>query len=554
MVHNRQSIRAVSFAVLAVAMVAAAAVAPSADSERAEGSQSPPLARDNADAAAVASPYGVTCWHSTEHAIDEMEALGVEWVRIPVMWRWHEPREGEFYWETDHWGGAGRLDTWLSRLSARGFKVCACLLGPPSWAREQVDGQPGLPYPDKMAAFCAALATRYGPMIDCYEVISEQYVLAAHKRDEQAIRYIPILTACRKAIKSISPDSLIACCGMWAPHGDCTCMTYLGELYRAGGKDLFDVANVHFYIGNNRKQDPRPYLEFQLAYLRWVMAHYGDEGKELWITEYGYAVPNEGQNDGPFTHFEQAFYLSATQDICRRSGVVTRTFWYQLRNDDGMALIHTQFADEEGSDDYRRPAYWTYQWYISEYPMWDKEDVVDRWAPDTANPVPIQNAGFEDDVTGWWGNATWDPTRAHSGAASAKITVSGEETGATQVIDLGPEPSPGYVLTGYLRPNPNVGARMAIGFRTADKKWCGHVNGNTIYDPLGCGAPDQWHEIQIGVQTPPDAAEAVIYVWATEGEGDIWYDDVQLLPFRKQEGMRADGDTQPDGDPEGSGG
>jgi hypothetical protein len=472
------------------------------------------------------SPYGVTSWHATDHTCDRLADLGVKWVRMPVMWRWHEPAEGQFNWETEDWGGAGKLDTWIDQLAGRGYSISVCVMSPPEWAKEHVGG---LPLPDKMAAFCTALARRYDGKIACYEILADETFFLPQDRDRQAVSYVPILKACYQAIKAVNSKNLVACCGIWGPHGDTAYMTYLGELYRAGAKGFFDVANIHFYTGNDDAEDPRPSLTFHLACLRWVMERYGDQGKSIWLTEFGYAVPHDSQNNGKYTEEEQATYLHDTLDICRESGLVSKVFWYQFRNNDGMALISTHYEGEEGSDDHTRPAFYTYKSYIAGYPTWPAKSRTPPWQVDRANSVSIQNAGFENGTTGWSGNVAQDTTYAHSGRASGKITGLSKETVAYHAVVL-EEDAFAYLLTGYVRANPNVPARMGIAFTGDDPgEWLTHYVTNTVYQPTAPG--EEWTLLQIAVPVPEGAKKAIVYIVARSGEGDIWFDDIELVPY-----------------------
>ena len=472
------------------------------------------------------SPYGVTGVSWEPYVIGRMNEMGVRWARIMVSWDRHEPVENQFDWNPDYWGGTGKLDTWIPALAAQGFSISVLIQTPPAWS---LDRPGGIPVPSKMAGFCRALAQHFGAQINCIEILTEENCQCDDMPSRQADRFVPVLKECYQAIKSVNPNILVAMSGVPGPHGDPDYMTYMGELYRAGAKSYFDVANIHFYPGNNQRGDPIPDLTVALAHIRWVMGRYGDTGKRLWITEIGYAVPWTSQNNGQYTEAEQATYLVNTMDVCRRSGIVERVFWYQLRNDDGMALICSPCSVPDGTYDTVRPAFYAYKNYITKWPRWNTKDTAKAWQTDRAEAVSIQNAGFENGTTGWWGNVVLDSTVAHSGTASGKIVISGKEGGASQEVILTAHAS-AYMLTGYMKGDGNVGARMALTYTNAQHENLLHYNGNTIFDSTA-GEPDGWHQFQIAVPVPPGATRAYVYIWALTGSGAVWYDDIELVPY-----------------------
>jgi hypothetical protein len=311
---------------------------------------------------------GINTFHGDPATCDLVDELGVKWVRIQTHWRAIEPVRGEYNWESEWWGGAGRLDTIIGNLHERGYKITFCVCEPPEWA---LMPRSRLPLPGEAARFCTELATRYNGKIQCYEVLAEEPVWSHEVYDHQAIKYVSILKDCYQAIKAVNPNNLVATCAMWGRYyTDTTYLKYLPDLYGAGAKRYFDIVNIHHYLGNATLEAPGNGLRSDLECLKRVMASNGDSKKPIWVTEFGYAVPNKNsdgipvQNDGLCTEEQQAEYLTTTLDICRASGVVKNAFWYQLRNDDGMALVYTKFAP---GDDRKRPAFYAYKDWVKKW-------------------------------------------------------------------------------------------------------------------------------------------------------------------------------------------
>ncbi|MFN2165989.1 MAG: beta-galactosidase, partial [Anaerolineae bacterium] len=110
-------------------------------------------------------------------ALDDVESLGVQWVRQRFPWREVEPEGGRYDW--------ARWDAVVEATSRRGLKLIAVLDGPPDWALRHAP----VPLPcappwrvEAYARYVGAFARRYGEAIEAYQVWDEPNLSQAQDR------------------------------------------------------------------------------------------------------------------------------------------------------------------------------------------------------------------------------------------------------------------------------------------------------------------------------------------------------------------------------------
>ena len=275
------------------------------------------------------SPYGINDWNWTDTAMQAARDAGIGWMRIQgALWTKIEPVEGQRQWNS---GPTSRIDDYMAQASRYGMKVTVPVSLAPDWAK-----QPGLvlPRPEPYADFITALLQRYPGQIAAVEVLAEENTVtwpATKNRD--AIHYVPILKAAYQAIKAVSPDILVVAQSLWGlPRGT------LEDIYAFGGKGFFDVVNMHYYPGNGA---PSIGYNWWITDTHNVMAKYGDGGKPIWVTEFGWAINDEQKSASTVVSpQQQSEYMNYVLTNSMKSGFVQRVFPYDLQDDDGMAMIH----------------------------------------------------------------------------------------------------------------------------------------------------------------------------------------------------------------------
>ena len=287
----------------------------------------------------------------------QIQDLRFRWVRLQVRWYWLEPSKGQFSWITDDW---------VRAANAAGIKVLFSVLGSPAWAAigSSTEGPPANNY--DFGDFMAAMAARYSGKpgsvgrVDAYEIWNEQNLSRewSSPRGLRADDYVALLRVAYSRIKAVDP-SIIVVAGAPTPVGwtgpdNVDDFAYLGQMYQAGLKNYCDAVGIHpsgfanppdmRYTGGdpdpNRGHDDNRQFYFlpTIEGYHNIMAQFGDGGKKLWATEFGWAsVDGLGVTPVPGyeyaadnTEAEQADYIVRAYQIGREKGYMGVMFLWNL--------------------------------------------------------------------------------------------------------------------------------------------------------------------------------------------------------------------------------
>ncbi len=282
--------------------------------------------------------------------------LGIRWAKWQVQWKDFEG------------GGPGQRnwpDDVVNAFNGAGINLLASIVKAPQWARGanpdmSVEGPPA--DPNTYAAFVGEFAARYCGRVQAIEVWNEQnlhYEWGNERLD--AARYVRLLAAAYGAIKRGCPSTIVVS-GAPTPTGAqppaaIRDTTYLEQMYRAGLKNVSDAIGVHpsgfgnppdarfqdwqagTYARPSHVSDPSFYFRNTMEQYRNIMVKYGDGGKRLWPTEFGWA-----STGSPFPGYEYATYNSEQQqgeyivrayEIMRGWGWVGVAFLWNLNYNNG---------------------------------------------------------------------------------------------------------------------------------------------------------------------------------------------------------------------------
>jgi hypothetical protein len=144
-----------------------------------------------------------------EQRVDQLDALGVDVVRVTVDWRATEPRPGVWNW--------ARADRLLGALHEEGIAPLVTLYGSPGWAN---GGHPENWAPvstTSFAAFARAMAKRY-PYVRLWTIWNEPNQRRWLRPTTPATYVKKLLNPAYAAIHAVSPGSQVAG-GVTAPRG-----------------------------------------------------------------------------------------------------------------------------------------------------------------------------------------------------------------------------------------------------------------------------------------------------------------------------------------------
>jgi hypothetical protein len=282
--------------------------------------------------------------------------LGMRWVKWQVQWKDFEG------------GGPGQRnwpDDVVNAFNGAGIQLLASIVKAPQWARPgntdmSVEGPPA--DPNTYASFVGEFAARYCGRVQAIEVWNEQNLHYEWGNEPlSAARYMQLLKAAYVAIKRACPSTIVVSGGPTPtgalPPAAIRDTTYLEQMYKAGLKNYSDAIGAHpsgfgnppdvrfqdWQAGNYSRpshvSDPSFYFRNTMEQYRNIMVKYGDGGKRIWPTEFGWA-----STGSPWPGYEYAAYNSEQQqgeyivrayEIMRSWGWVGVAFLWQLNYNNG---------------------------------------------------------------------------------------------------------------------------------------------------------------------------------------------------------------------------
>jgi hypothetical protein len=241
--------------------------------------------------------------------LDELQALGVDNVRIYVPWRFIEAQQGTYDWSA--------MDVIMNAAAERNMGVLAAINSTPQWVDPQQNSFPGAADPTiQLAAFTnfvKAFATKYGSDVSAYEIWNEANFDQYYDPISPA-SYTAILKAVYPALKAIDPSATVVAAGLGAGSTTAATMNpvdFVAAMYAAGAKGYFDALAFHPYQETTpfSQGNTAAYPLQQAQAMAALMASNGDYitdasgqplldasgnpvTKKLWITEYGLPTSN----------------------------------------------------------------------------------------------------------------------------------------------------------------------------------------------------------------------------------------------------------------------
>lgn len=224
-----------------------------------------------------------------------IENSGFTWVRQFADWDEIEPVEGQYNWNT--W------DTIIESMeSYPNLELVVVLMNTPSWARintlSQTVTRTAPPQSlETFANFASAFATRYGHIIDYYQIWDEPNLDDAWGLlDPKPTDYVALLSEAYVAIHNADPSASVISAAL-APTTEnsgqnISDIRFLEAMYRRGAKDVMDIVAGKPYGFDQPALDRQvneTHLNFsRIIALREVMTAHGDGKKPLWASHWGW--------------------------------------------------------------------------------------------------------------------------------------------------------------------------------------------------------------------------------------------------------------------------
>jgi polysaccharide biosynthesis protein PslG len=278
-------------------------------------------------------------WPRMTGQIGRAATAGSDTLRFTVSWGHVEATPGVFNF--------AYYDSVYQAMLREGIRPLLIVQGAPCWATapaycDHPGTAPPTPAHDsRWRSFLAEVARRY-PQARGIEVWNEANVKFFFKGGPDPARYATLLRLAHEGVRSTGSPVPVISSGLAAyPRNKAVGMGYsnfLRGVYAAGGGKLHaDGVGYHAYSGRGPKEDYVSGVRSQIADLKDVMVAYGDQDREIWITETGF--PTSGNN--AFSPDQQAKALSL--------------IYQSLRSTPGIPLIlvhrwraHTSDGSEAG--------------------------------------------------------------------------------------------------------------------------------------------------------------------------------------------------------------
>jgi hypothetical protein len=287
--------------------------------------------------------------------LDRLQSLGVDLVRINVIWSDVERSEGHFGWNS--------YDSIVKGLHKRGIDVVLTLVSAPSWA----NGGRGTNWAPlngtAFAGFAAAAAHRY-PFVTRWLIWNEPNQRRWLRPTEPATYVKRLLNPAYAAIHKVLPHALVGG-GVTAPRaatGGVSPLAWIKGMAAAH-------AHLDAYAHNPYPLSPTetPFSggcthcsTLTMATLPQLVADVGHafgKGKRIWLTEYGY------QTDPPDNFLgvsldQQALYMSEAALRAYAQPRVDMLINYLIQDEPDLARWQSGILTTDGAE---KPAYQAFE-------------------------------------------------------------------------------------------------------------------------------------------------------------------------------------------------
>ncbi|HEX9370122.1 MAG TPA: hypothetical protein VF897_03920 [Roseiflexaceae bacterium] len=260
-------------------------------------------------------------WQDRGRVLTLSKTAGVSWIRQQVRWMDLHDQSGAIYW--------GELDNIVNDSANAGVKLLLSIVAAPNWATP--DGRNGLPsraHFGDFNNFMGQMAARYKGKVQAYEIWNEQNLAAENGGSvANANFYMDMLVGASQAIKASDPAAIVV---SGAPSSTETNRSDIAISDVTFARQMFadprfrsavDVVGVHPGGAGNPPDsmwpdNPGPgpgwtnSREFYFRRVEDIRAAMVDSGlgdMKIWITEFGWATPNNtpGYGFGNNISYEQ---------------------------------------------------------------------------------------------------------------------------------------------------------------------------------------------------------------------------------------------------------
>ncbi len=253
-----------------------------------------------------------------QQTLGKVNDAGFGWIRIQMVWADVEPSPGDYRWEI--------IDTQVNAANAAGLQVLLSIVKSPSWISPEVEG--GLPKTSgDLDAFYNTVriaSGKYVGKVKAYEIWNEQNLAGEVGGTVEVAPYVAVLKNGFDGVKKNDAGAFVLFGGLTPtavnnPSIAIDDVSYLNQIYAYNGgevRNYFDALAAHPGSASNAPDtrfgqatgecppaaverygsapgscyNASPDFFFRrIEEQRAVMEQNGESGKQIWLTEFGWA-------------------------------------------------------------------------------------------------------------------------------------------------------------------------------------------------------------------------------------------------------------------------
>jgi len=311
-----------------------------------------------------ASPFGLVEFLSWDHpwnrshnagdrlarTVASLKEAGAAFVRMDMLWSDIEPEKGKFDFS--------RYDRIIELLSAKDIKVLGLLAYSPGW-----DGKTWNQAPDSQlyCRYARAVVHRYKDHIRHWEIWNEPDHEVFWQPQDQMRAYTRLLQKAYAELKEEDTTCVVHLAGLTRALPGC-----LRSIYDHGGRDYFDVVNIHAFA-NPRMKNAIGGVRSLYEEVRHIMKSHDDEEKQVWLSQVACPGMKNPESAAPWwlgpnmTEEQQAAWVKTIFTDALGWPGIGKIFWSFLRDTDHHFNSGVDYFGLLRNDFSKKPAFETYR-------------------------------------------------------------------------------------------------------------------------------------------------------------------------------------------------
>ena len=264
-------------------------------------------------------------YHYTPEGVEKSAALmqeaGIGFVRFDFLWEDLEPKPGQFDF--------AKYDRLIDTLLRHDVRAQVLLSYNPLWSGRRWNDPPDLV---AYCRFARAVVDHFKDRVRHWEIWHEPDNPDFWQPQDNMQSYVKLIKSAYPVIKAVDPMSVVHLGGMSR-----SLPMSLKMVYHEGGKDFFDVVNIHPFANplTPRALDAVGHMH---KFIYRVMEEYDDSQKPIWFTEIGcpgmqnpQASPNWWLGANPNEQTQAEWISTVYREVLQWKNV-KKVFWCFFRD------------------------------------------------------------------------------------------------------------------------------------------------------------------------------------------------------------------------------